>query len=106
MQMRTREISGNVLVMWDGATMHHDPAGKDFLAKGGATRRHLERLPADAPALKPHEGVWNLLTRVERKHVCGRDVPHVQREVRRATERVRHRTSIRCQCFAHAGCVL
>jgi transposase len=36
------------------------------LAKGGAKRIHLERLPAYAPELNPQEGVWNLLTQARR----------------------------------------
>jgi len=106
LQMLTREISGNLLVIWDGATIHHCQAVKDFLAKGGAKRIHLERLPAYAPELNPQEGVWNLLKRVELKNVCCLDVSHVQRELRRAKERLRHRKSVLCQCFAHSGCFL
>jgi transposase len=106
LQMLTREIPGKLLVIWDGATIHRCRAVKDFLAKGGAKRIHLERLPAYAPELNPQEGVWNLLKRVELKNVCCLDVPQVQQELRRAKERLRHRKSVLCQCFAHAGCFL
>src|SRR5512142_2998759 len=102
----TREIPGKLLVIWDGAPIHRCQAVKDYLAKGGAKRIHLERLPAYAPELNPQEGVWNLLKRVELKNVCSLDVPPGQREVRRAKERLRHRRSVLCQCFAHAGCLL
>jgi hypothetical protein len=30
-------------------------------------------------------------------------VQHIQRELRRAKERLWHRRSVLCQCFAHAG---
>jgi transposase len=103
LQLLLREVSGKLLVIWDGAMIHRCQTVKDFLAKGGAKRIHLERLPAYAPELNPQEGVWNLLKRVELKNVCCLDVPHVQREVRRAKERLRHRTSVLSQCFAHAG---
>ena len=106
LQLLTRELPGKLLVIWDGAPIHRCQAVKDYLAKGGAKRIHLERLPAYAPELNPQEGVWNLLKRVELKNVCCLDVPHVQREVRRAKERLRHRRSVLCQCFAHAGCLL
>ena len=42
-------------------------------------------------------------SRVELKNVCCLDVPHVQRELYRAKERLRHRKPVLCQCFAHAG---
>jgi transposase len=106
LQVLLREVPGNLLVIWDGATIHRCQAVKDFLAKGGAKRIHLERLPAYAPELNPQEGVWNLLKRVELKNVCCLDVPHIQRELRRAKERLRHRKPLLRQCFAHAGCFL
>jgi transposase len=106
LQLLTREIAGNLLVIWDGASIHRCQEVKDYLRKGGAKRVHLEQLPGYAPELNPQEGVWNLLKRVELKNVCCLDLPHVQRELRRAKERLRHRKSILCQCFAHAGCPL
>jgi len=67
---------------------------------------HVERVPASAPAVNPHEGVWNLLTRTDLRHVCCRDLPPLRAQLRRAKERLRHRTSVLLQCFAHAGCFL
>lgn len=106
LQLLLREIPGKLLVIWDGAPIHRSRVIKDFLAKGGAKRIHLERLPAYAPELNPQEGVWNLLKRVELKNVCCLHVQHVQQELRRAKERLRHRKPVLRQCFAHAGCFL
>lgn len=106
LQLLTREISGKLLVIWDGAPLHHCQAVKDFLSKGGTKRIHLEQLPAYAPELNPQEGVWNLLKRVELKNLCCLDVPHIQQELRRAKERLRHHRSTLSQCFAHAGYIL
>ncbi|HEY1348129.1 MAG TPA: transposase [Ktedonobacteraceae bacterium] len=102
----TREISGKLLVIRDGAPLHRCQAVTDVVSKGEATRLHLEPLPADAPEWNPPEGVGNLFKRVERKNRCCLDVPHIQQELRRAKERLRHRTSILSQGFAHAGNVL
>jgi transposase len=60
LQLLLREVPGKLLVIWDGAMIHRCQTVKDFLAKGGAKRIHLERLPAYAPELNPQEGVWNL----------------------------------------------
>jgi transposase len=103
LQLLTREIPGNLLVIWDGAPIHRGQAVKEYLRKGGAKRIHLEQLPAYAPELNPQEGVWNLLKRVELHNVCCLDLHHVQTQLRRAKERLRHRTSVLRQCFAHAG---
>jgi transposase len=103
LQLLLREIPGKLLVIWDRATIHRCQVVKDFLSKGGAKRIQLEQLPAYAPELNPQEGVWNLLKRAELKNLCCLDLPHVQLEVRRAKERLRHRQSLLRQCFAHAG---
>lgn len=103
LQILTREIAGKLLIIWDGASIHRSQQVKEYLRKGGAKRIHLEQLPAYAPELNPQEGVWNLLKRVEMKNLCCQDLGHVQRELRRAKERLRHRKSVLSQCFAHAG---
>jgi transposase len=103
LQLLLREIPGKILVVWDGATIHRCQPIKDFLAKGGAKRIHLERLPGYAPELNPQEGVWNLLKRVELKNVCCLDLQHVQEELLHAKERLRHRKATLSQCYAHAG---
>jgi transposase len=103
LQMLLRKVPGNLLVIWDGATIHRCQAVKDFLAKGGAKRIHLERLPASAPELNPQEGVWNLLKRRELKNLCAVDFQQLETELVRAKERLRHRKTVLSQCFAHAG---
>ena len=103
LRLLLRQISGKLLVIWDGASIHRAKEVKDFLKRGAAKRLHLERLPGYAPELNPQEGVWNLLKRSELKNVCCRDVPQVADELRRAKERLRHRREVLRQCFAHAG---
>lgn len=103
LQLLLREIAGKILVVWDGASIHRCQAIKDFLAKGGAKRIHIERLPGYAPELNPQEGVWNLLKRVELKNVCCLNLQHIAWELLHAKERLRHRKSTLSQCYAHAG---
>lgn len=103
LQLLLREIPGKILVIWDGASIHRCQVIKDFLAKGGAKRIRLERLPGYAPELNPQEGVWNLLKRVELSNVCCLDLQHVAQELLHAKERLRHRKSILSQCYAHVG---
>jgi len=98
-----RKIPGKLLVIWDSASIHRSGAVKDFLAKGGAKRIHLERLPGYAPELNPQEGVWNLLKRRELKNLCAADFDQLGTELLRAKERLRHRKTVLCQCIAHAG---
>ena len=93
-----RHLPGPLLVIWDGAPIHRGQPVKDFLARGGAKRLHLEQLPGYAPELNPDEGIWNYLKRVELRNRCCRDLPHLRRELRRATARLRQKRRITRAC--------
>jgi hypothetical protein len=41
-----REVSGRMVIIWDGAPIHRSHVTQEFLANGAAQRMHLERLPA------------------------------------------------------------
>lgn len=94
-----RHIPGKILVVWDGAPIHRSQVIEDFLANGGSERILLERLPGYAPELNPDEGIWNYLERVELKNVVCRDLSHLRQELRKATERLRHKQNIIRSCI-------
>jgi transposase len=98
-----REVSGRMIIIWDGAPMHRSQVIKEFLANGAAQRMHLERLPAYAPELNPDEGVWQQLKGVEWRNLCGFDLHHLWNELRTAVKRVRRKPRILKGCFAGAG---
>jgi transposase len=60
-----REVSGRMVIIWDGAPIHRSHCIQEFLAKGAAERLHLERRPAYAPELNPGEGLWQQLKGIE-----------------------------------------
>jgi transposase len=96
-------IQGKLLILWDGASIHHGQAIKDFLAAGAAKRIHLERLPGYAPDLNPDEGIWRYLKHVELKNVICHNQPELRYELRLATARLRHKRDIIQACIQHAG---
>ncbi len=100
-----RQIRGKLLVIWDGAPIHHCQPVKDFLAAGAATRLQLERLPGYAPELNADEGVWNLLKRVELKNRCCQDLDELRWELGLAIRRLRRRTRLLVACFRQCGYV-
>ncbi len=102
LKMLLRKIPGKLLVIWDGSPIHRAQVIKDWLASGAAKRVHLERLPGYAPDLNPQEGVWNLLKRRELKNMCCRSLAHLQEELIRAKERLRHRWKLLQSCFPQA----
>ncbi len=101
--MLLRKISGKLVVIWDGSSIHRGHAIKDFLKRGAAKRLHLEQLPGYAPDLNPDEGIWNYLKRVELGNVCCADLEQLHRKLLQAKERLRHKQEIIKSCFRQCG---
>jgi transposase len=98
-----RHISGKLLVLWDGAPIHRSQPVKDFLKSEAGQRLQLERLPGYAPEVKPDEGVWQHLKRVELRNLVCHDLPELMREFRLAVARLRHKQHVLHGCFTHCG---
>jgi transposase len=99
-----RQISGKLLVIWDGSPIHRGQAVKDFLASEAASwRLQLEQLPGYAPDLNPDEGVWKHLKCVELKNVCCQSLAELRGELRKAKERLRHKTHVLLGCIRQPG---
>jgi transposase len=98
-----REISGKLLVIWDGSPIHRGGAVKDFLASGAASRVQLEQLPGYAPDLNPDEGIWKHLKCVELKNLCCQSLAELRVELRRAKERLRHKKHVILGCLREPG---
>ncbi len=96
------QVRGKVLVLWDGARIHHCKAVQEFLSTLSDNRLHLERLPAYAPDLNPDEGIWHYLKNVELRNVVCETVQELRYEVRLAIARLRHKRSVIQACIAHA----
>jgi transposase len=63
----------------------------------------LERLPAYAPELNPDEGVWPHLKGVELRNLPCHDLQELGRELRKAKERLRHKTEALRACCRRTG---
>lgn len=96
-----KQISGKVLVLWDGAPIHRSAVVREFLGKVEDGRLHLERLPAYAPDLNPDEGVWHYLKKVERRNVVCDSLTELRYEVQLAIARLRHKRSVIQACITH-----
>jgi len=98
-----RQIPGKLLVVWDGSTIHHGRAVKDFLASGASHRLQLEQLPGYAPDLNPDEGIWKHLKCVELKNLCCQSLCELRKELRKAKERLRHKKHVILGCIRQPG---
>ena len=97
-----RQIPGRVVLVWDGARIHHCAAVKAFLKAGAAKRLRLIRLPAYAPELNPDEGVWRWLKR-QLGNLCCRDLNELRYELGLAIQRLRRRPEVIQSFFQNAG---
>lgn len=98
-----RQVAGKLLVIWDGAPIHRSQVVKEYLSNGAAKRIHLEQFPSYAPELNPAEGIWNYLKRVELKNLCCQSISHLNYELIKATERLRHKTEVILGCIKQPG---
>ena len=98
-----RQISGKLLVIWDGSPIHRGGAVKDFLASGASSRLQLEQLPGYAPDLNPDEGIRKHLKYVELKNICCQSLSELKVELRKAKERLRHKKHAVLGCIRQPG---
>lgn len=101
-----QHISGNILVIWDGSPIHRSRIIKEFLARGGAQRLQVERLPAYAPDLNPVEYVWRYLKHVALRNVCCDTLDELQYELRLAIANLRHKRTVLLSWPKHCGYLL
>jgi transposase len=98
-----RCLSGPLIVIWDGASIHRGKEVKQFLAAGHGARLHLVQMPGYAPELNPDEGVWHTLKDKELANVACVDLPQLRQEVEGAIRRLRRRPNVICGYFREAG---
>jgi transposase len=95
-------LGSELLVIWEGASIHRATEVKDFLVDGWTKVIHLERFPAYAPELNPDEGVWQHLKHVELRHVCCINFAPLSIELELAIRRLRRRSALIRSFFAGA----
>jgi transposase len=100
-QLRSH-IGARLLIIWDGAPIHHDKRIKAFLAEGG-NQIWLEQLPSYAPDLNPDEAVWDQLKYGELKNVTCHDQAELRGELRRAVARLRQKPELIRHFIKHYG---
>jgi transposase len=77
-----RQISGKLLVVWDGLSVHRSRVVRQYV-EGTNERISLARLPAYAPELNPVEYIWGHLKRHALANFCPKDIAHLNREARK-----------------------
>jgi transposase len=83
-----RQISGLLLVIWDGSPIHRSKVIKEYLPQRAARRIHLERLPAYATELNPDEWVWSYLKCADLPNVACNRLSELDTHLQRAKKRL------------------
>jgi transposase len=96
------QLGSRLLIIWDGAPIHHDRAVNSFGA-GAAGQLRVEQLPSYAPDLNPDEGVWDHLKYGEMKNITGHDQAELRHELRLAIARLRHKPEVIRHFINHYG---
>jgi transposase len=95
-------LGGKLLIIWDGAPIHHDCRVNQFVA-GTTGQLCMEQLPGYAPDLNPDEGVWDHLKYVELRNVTCRNQAELRHELRLAIARLRYKPELIRQFIVHYG---
>lgn len=61
LELVQHQLTGLLLVLWDGSPTHRSKKIKAYLSNGAAKRIHVERFPGYAPELNPTEWVWSYI---------------------------------------------
>jgi transposase len=97
------EAGRDLLVVWDGVTIHRSEEIKQFLRDGAAEWLLLERLPSYAPELNPDEGVWSHLKYTEMRNWCAQNLKQLEEKAKEILEAIKKTPEVILGCFKQAG---
>jgi putative transposase len=94
-----RHLRGHVVVIWDGASIHHAKGLSEFCRQ--YPRLHLEKLPAYAPELNPIEAAWHA---VKHPLANGRpdSIPQLGRTLLASLRNARASQRVLCGCITQS----
>lgn len=88
-----RQISGKLLVIWDGLAVHRSRIVQNHVERTQG-EVVLARLPAYAPELNPAEYIWGHLKTHALANFCATDLHQLGREARRQLRRTQRRPAL------------
>jgi transposase len=86
-------IPGPIFLFWDGLNTHRSIMTRAALAQHHP-RLHVYRLPAYAPELNPDEGLWAWMKQHALAGQCPPNLEVLERSIRLALRRLRHRPQV------------
>lgn len=92
------EISGRVVLLWDGLPAHRSLVVKDHIERNKDWLT-VERLPAYAPELNPVEYVWSAVKGKDVANLCSDNLSEIEAKLHQARERMNDSSSILHGCL-------
>jgi transposase len=89
----SRQISGKLLIIWDGLAVHRSRLVMGFITQTKG-RIEVARLPAYAPELNPTEYIWGHLKHHALANFCAADLVQLSGEARRHLRRNQKRQNL------------
>lgn len=89
-----QQISGNLLVIWDGAPIHRAGAVKEYLASAEGARITLLSLPPYAPECNSIEWLWAWVKKSFFANLCAKSLDELRRAWQRALNTARSRPEL------------
>lgn len=91
-----RHLRREVVLLWDGGSIHKRTNVRDFLRK--QTRLHVHRFAAYAPELNPDEFVWTK-TKHALSNSAPKDIHELRMRLHRSVHRVRRSQKLLWSCI-------
>lgn len=96
-----KQLSGNLMVVWDNLSAHRSKLLKTWLKT--QSRLHLEALPPYAPDLNPIELVWCMSKYHRLANHTLADIERLQEAAQHAVDEVAMETNLLHSCIRNAG---
>lgn len=91
----------NLLIIWDGATIHTSHCIRDWLKKQSDSKIWLARFPPYSPELNPAELIWGYMKNVLLANICCKTVKELKVRVIEAFETVKRDPELIQLFFCH-----
>lgn len=94
-----KQIPQPIILIWDGASIHHCQAVKDYLDTLDEGRLKLVRQPSYSPELNASEQVWNYAKNVDLKNQVFKTVSSLKKAVQKTLDKFSERAKLILQFF-------
>lgn len=94
-------LQRKLLIVWDGASIHHSKEVRKYLESKTQNELHLVLQPHYSPELNADEQVWNYLKQHKLKNTCNPTIQELKEKITTVMENLKHQPQIIQNFFHH-----